>query len=261
MKVSYYTIQDKFSCRMALITDLHERDPKGVIKKLKEIQPDLICVAGDILERTDIGCDKRSKKDYSLFTRWFQRMVHILNNFLFFVFQSEGNPKSENAYEFFKECSKLAPVFYSLGNHEYYFNEKDQAVLHSYKIHLLDNEFVKYKQMWIGGLSPNVDFSMLDAFEKQDGFKLLLSHHPEYYEKYLKKYELDCILSGHAHGGQIRIGKQGLYAPNQGFFPKYTKGKYGKMIVSAGCANTAAIPRIHNEVEIVCIDIKKAFQK
>ena len=61
------------------------------------------------------------------------------------------------------------------------------------------------------------------------------------------------------HGGQWRYYSlihsewRGLYSPSQGFFPKYSSGIYGNMIVSRGLANTSRIPRIFNEPEIVFI--------
>ena len=119
--------------------------------------------------------------------------------------------------------------------------------------------------LFIGGLSsgrnyndanasqkPNIYF--LSAFEKVDGFKILLCHHPEYYKKYLYDRNIDLIISGHAHGGQVRFLNQGLFAPGQGLFPKFTSGMHdGKLIVSRGIAGTELFPRINNSAEIVYI--------
>ena len=92
--------------------------------------------------------------------------------------------------------------------------------------------------------------------------KILLSHHPEYYPRYLEGRNIDLIFSGHAHGGQWRIPfvLNGLYAPDQGLFPKYAGGKYEKdgsvMIVSRGLAReTTPVPRIFNRPEIVIVNI------
>ena len=102
----------------------------------------------------------------------------------------------------------------------------------------------------------------LDQFEKADGYRILISHHPEYWDGYgatLNKRNIDLVLSGHAHGGQIRLFNKGLYAPGQGWLPKYTKGiyegEYGKMIVSAGMSNTSRIPRFFNPTEIVEVNL------
>lgn len=62
------------------------------------------------------------------------------------------------------------------------------------------------------------------------------------------------ILSGRCHGGQIRIWNHGIFAPGQGLLPKYHHGVYhGHLVVSAGCANTAPIPRWGNEPEVVIV--------
>ena len=85
-----------------------------------------------------------------------------------------------------------------------------------------------------------------------DGYKVLLSHHPEYLP--LVEPYADLIVSGHSHGGQFRLFGRGLFAPGQGWFPKYSRGQYGKMIVSAGLTNTTWVPRINNPTELVIIE-------
>jgi predicted MPP superfamily phosphohydrolase len=95
---------------------------------------------------------------------------------------------------------------------------------------------------------------------------VLLAHRPEYIDSYLD-YDFDLILSGHAHGGQWRIPLliNGLYAPNQGWFPKYAGGRYelgnSTFIVSRGLAKESVrVPRIFNPPELVVIDIT-AFEE
>lgn len=97
---------------------------------------------------------------------------------------------------------------------------------------------------------------MLDLSMSMKGFKIFLSHHPEYYESYLKGRDIDLIISGHAHGGQIRIGNRGLYAIGHSLFSKYTSGiPDGKFVVSSGVAGTELLHRINNKPEIVYIKI------
>ena len=165
-------------------------------------------------------------------------------------------------------------------------SDKDKQIITDTGVKLLDNTWTEFNGVFIGaltssGVSAYAQFrkgkdrvypkwqhfnapqrnepviGWLDEFEKQGGKKLLLCHHPEYRDKYLKDRSIDLILSGHAHGGQIRLLGRGLYAPGQGIFPKYTSGIHANMIISRGLSNTAGfIPRLFNPREIVYIVAK-----
>ena len=92
--------------------------------------------------------------------------------------------------------------------------------------------------------------------KKVQDYKILLDHHSENYELYTKKLSIDLILSGHNHGGQIRLFGRGLYEANQGIFPQYSGGLYDeRLIVSRGLANTKQIPRINNPTELVFVTL------
>ena len=108
---------------------------------------------------------------------------------------------------------------------------------------------------------PRVDD--LDEFFAYDGVKILICHHPEYYAKYLRDRDVDLVLSGHAHGGQWRLFGLGLYAPDQGLFPKYTSGVHeDTLVISRGTANTGGIiPRLFNPREVVCIRINESKER
>lgn len=101
------------------------------------------------------------------------------------------------------------------------------------------------------------------ALKEDDLYTIVLSHRPEYYNEYIK-YGVDLILTGHAHGGQVRIpGLGGLYAPGQGWFPEYTEGICLKnedypMIIGRGIGNSVEVPRIFNPPEINTIVLKHA---
>lgn len=89
-------------------------------------------------------------------------------------------------------------------------------------------------------------------------FTVLLAHRPELLAKYAQ-FPLDLVVSGHAHGGQVRIPGvlNGLYAPNQGWFPKLAGGAYAQggttLIVSRGLAVRTRLPRIFNRPEVVLV--------
>lgn len=94
---------------------------------------------------------------------------------------------------------------------------------------------------------------------RDDRFTVLLSHRPDRIDFYREGFDL--ILTGHAHGGQIRIPlllENGLWSPNQGFFPAYTTGMHdageGKMIISRGMSKGFP-PRIFNRPELVIVHL------
>jgi predicted MPP superfamily phosphohydrolase len=103
--------------------------------------------------------------------------------------------------------------------------------------------------------------SMKKAFARLNelpSFKILMAYRPENIEHY-RRYSFDLVVSGHTHGGQVRIPYilNGLYAPNQGIFPKYAGGLYrhGSLthVVSRGLSINKKLPRIFNPPELVVI--------
>lgn len=237
--------------RMALLSDSHNRNMLPALHSLEKHHPQMIMIAGD------------------------------------FVFgDTPSNPnllkmeESTNAMALLNGCSSIAPTFVSLGNHEWMLNSADLYLIRSTGAVLLDNEWTTMDGVIIGGLSSATkhqkdceattelypssmkrvkdaqpELSWLESMEHQEGYKILLSHHPEYYTRHLQNVAVDLILSGHAHGGQWRIGGKGIFAPGQGFFPQYTSGVHDrKLVISRGLSNTKAIPRLGNPTEIVYIE-------
>ena len=108
-------------------------------------------------------------------------------------------------------------------------------------------------------LSESILEAKLSQVNISDGFTILLSHRPEYFNVYQNK-NIDLVLSGHAHGGQFRLPLGGgVIAPGQGLFPKYDAGAYTEngttMIVSRGIGNSIIPVRINNPPEIVIIEL------
>lgn len=266
MKITEYTVKVNIrkKLRIALSADLHNRPADDVIRALKKAGPDLILVCGDLLNARIPG--------HGIYEEIPGSAQHLKD--------------SEHAAAFLKEAVSIAPVFFSTGNHELYFNEEDRELLRDLGVGFLDDAFTHYGELVIGGLSSpyhvlagtgkshtsqesarrwemifdSVNLSWLSDFENEPGVKLLMCHHPEFYEKYLKSHKkIDLILAGHTHGGQIRLFGKGLFAYGQGFFPRYSAGFYdGRMIVSSGLANTTRIPRIGNPKELVIVTLVPA---
>ena len=234
MKVTHYKIQTEkgVKLRIAVVADLHGCVFDRVIDEIKKSRPDIIAVPGDLTNKRE---------------------------------ETVGSPC------FLSEAAKIAPTFYSIGNHERKGGFDRESIEKSGAI-LLDDGFTELNGVFIGGLSsgfedekqgnlkktPKPELDWLDAFARCEGYKILLSHHPEYYPAYLKNVDCDLILSGHAHGGQWRFFGRGVFAPGQGLFPKYTSGIYdGKLVVSRGLCNHTPIPRIFNPTELLIVDVNK----
>ena len=250
---NYIVITDKFeegvSIRAVLISDLHSHihghGQSKLISKIRGQNPDVILLAGDIAD------DKTPIKGTELLL--------------------EG-------------IKDMAPVFYVTGNHEYWSGEVENIkdTIRSYGVTVLEDE---YKEIIINGVHVIIagvcdpervmyeekglgkpEHENLSEAGQKDHFKILISHRPEQIGQY-EKYKFDLAASGHAHGGQVRIPflLNGLFAPNQGWFPKYAGGRYefGTMthIVSRGVSFNPILPRVFNPPEIVVIDIFKGGKK
>ena len=253
MQETFYTVPG-CPVLIAQVSDLHERPYDGVLASLRQNRPDLICITGDF---------------------FFGRPV-----------KSGLKIEAAKVLPFFSVCASLAPCFVSFGNHEWMIQQEDIALINKTGTRVLDNTFtacdIAGAHLTLGGLSssrvsacqllckvgydvrshdlyahadravPIVDW--LDAYCAAPGYHVLLCHHPEYYPKYLRDLDIPLILSGHAHGGQVRIFGQGLYSPGQGVFPKLTSGvKDGRLVVSRGLANRQKVPRLFNPPEIVYV--------
>ena len=268
-----YSISGDVFLTIAHISDLHNKDGRQAIESMRNRKPDIIVITGDLVLR-------RRPKDDML------------------IVQSE-----KNVLPFLSECAQIATTYMSLGNHEIMLNQDDFDLIAQTGVELLDNRFVKTDKYVIGGVTsayvsryrreieemeagekaaegtkagrylipkpfwrPRMqesDYAWIDTFVKVPRYRILLSHHPEYWcleEPMLINRNIDLVLSGHAHGGQFRLFGQGFFAPGQGWFPKYTsgihRGKYGRMIISKGMANTVRVaPRLFNPTEVVYIEV------
>jgi uncharacterized protein len=165
------------------------------------------------------------------------------------------------ALAFIAAASQKIPTFVGVGNHELRLKnfEDFRTAVGKTAATLLFNEYTRAGELVIGCWYRPENYGhrdMLPAMEAEDGVKILLCHRPEDYMHRLRASNVDLVLAGHAHGGQIRLFNRGLYAPGQGLFPKYTRGvQDGRMIVSAGAGNNVLIPRLFNPREVLWIDL------
>ena len=229
------------------LTDLHNYQfgikNHRLVEKVREENPDLIFLTGDML--------------------------------------NEDETRTGICINLVEQLVEIAPVYASLGNHEIgYMNREGNNNLISeieqtgavvLNAQYIDTE-VNGVPVRIGGvygyvLAPDQakgdEQVFMEEFQDTDRFKILLSHIPEglLLWKSMEYWNVDLVFSGHVHGGQVRlpfIG--GLYDPEEGYFPTYTKGMFecgnGTMILSAGLGSSRGRLRINNFPEMVVCEIR-----
>lgn len=249
--VRNYTIKtDKLlptqSVKIVLITDLHShmygKGQQNIVKKIMVQNPDIIALAGDIADD----------------------QVPIYGTEVFL-----------------KAIKDIAPIYYVTGNHEIWTRDVSNVkdIFRSYGVRVLENNYEKVHINGIDLIIAGIEDPDIIPYERpgsnwyeevkegllnvgnKEAYKILLSHRPELVDFY-DTLNVDIVLSGHAHGGQVRIPfiLNGLYAPHQGFFPKYAGGLYEHEnythIVSRGASFNPKLPRIFNPPELVSITIQ-----
>jgi predicted MPP superfamily phosphohydrolase len=234
--------------RIVQISDLHNaefgKDNSRLITKIKEANPDIIVITGDYV-------DKR-------------------------------RPNADISVDLTRELVKIAPCYYVTGNHEARLGETFSyleenlkelgvTVLRNNTSYITRNgEKISISGVddpafaddsFFGLLSSSIMKQELQDIETGEDYNILLSHHPEHFELYKEK-GFNLVFSGHTHGGQFRIPfVGGVFAPDQGIFPKYDAGLFEEdgtsMIISRGIGNSIIPFRINNFPEIVVVNLHK----
>ena len=235
------------------LSDLHSKafgkDNIKLIEKINEISPSIIVMTGDMVNCNDTNFDN------------FFHLVDVI--------------------------SQKYDVYYIVGNHEESMKSsyKNTIIdyLKSHNVNVLDNEKVTLekdgKEIDLYGMWCNLKYyTAKDAKEKYDftldvmnkimedetldenKFNILLAHNPNFIEAYTK-WGADLTLSGHIHGGMVRlpfIG--GVFSPDTFLFPKYSEGLYNvndkELIVSRGLGRGVRGFRFFNRPEINVITLK-----
>ena len=239
--------------RVVLLTDLHNSEfgegNARLISLVAEEKPDLILLAGDLLNQTE--------------------------------------ERTDIAVSLIRELSAVAPVYVSLGNHEVQHEKNFGSELRPtlaeagatvLEYNWLDVE-IKGQALRIGGLygyclpgkylktgeTRESECAFLEEFQDTERTKLLLCHMPVCWmiNGSLDAWNVDLVFSGHAHGGQMRfpwIG--GLYAPDQGWFPGRCEGLYESkdgsrcLVLSRGLGSSGKkLPRFNNLPEVLVLDL------
>ena len=240
------------SVRVILLSDLHGksfgRENSRLIAKIQEQSPDVIFLDGDMIDRSADSADV-------------QELLRLI-----------------------KRLHEIAPVYFAPGNHELEYMQTDASLLTQVAeagAIVVNDSYADVtlagQPLRIGGtmghafyfgrseeeFSSSPEYQFLKAFEDTDVPKICLAHMPDtfIFNGAYNLWNVDLILSGHTHGGLIRlpfIG--GLYAPMQGWFPEYDQGyfrlgEHMQMVITSGLAGHGLLPRVNNLPEIVVIDL------
>lgn len=221
--------------RIVQISDLHNTEfgsqNQRLLTKIEDLRPDILVITGDIVDA--------------------------------------NHTKSDVAIRFCEQAVTICPVYVITGNHELWLDATEQQVLYdgirNSGAVILNNKMTEItknqESVFLCGLddaslSGGTLKELSQNFE-QDKLTVLLAHEPQYFADYCN-YAPDLILTGHAHGGQVRLPViGGLVAPDQGFFPEYTAGSFTQddttMIISRGLGNSVIPVRVFNLPEIVSV--------
>ncbi|MBE6812131.1 MAG: metallophosphoesterase [Ruminococcaceae bacterium] len=246
VKETFYTVEsDRLPSafggfRIAHVTDLHNDtlgdDNAALLAQLQRAQPDIIAVTGDLID-----CRV---------------------------------PNMQIALAFMQKAVQIAPVYYVTGNHEaalYAEYPSFEKQLIQVGVTVLNNEAVTLTKngqtiTLLGLADPNATtmdsndrISLMQTYTAQ-GFTVVLSHRPEIFDEYCTA-QADLVLTGHAHGGQIRIPFiGGIYAPGQGLLPEYDAGVFTRgntvMYISRGIGNSLFPIRFNNRPELPVITLQ-----
>lgn len=239
--------------RIAHLSDLHNarfgRENRRLLDKLAQAQPDLIVLTGDLIDARRTNLDR--------------------------------------ALAFAVRAAGLAPTYYVPGNHEARLPaaqyQRLRQGLTAVGVTVLEHERVTLTRggdrLTLLGLADQafartqgdhrpaaqLAAEALEALQTaEDGYTILLVHRPESFPVYAA-LGADLVLSGHTHGGQVRLpGLGGLFAPSQGFFPRYDAGLYrqgqASLVISRGLGNSLAPLRLNNRPEVVVLTLSPGPQ-
>lgn len=235
----YGLVSSKVSTEFVIahVSDLHEKcfgeRNEGLFAAVSEINPDLIAITGDLVAHEN---QTAADIEYTEFTG--------------------------------KGLSDIAPSFFVTGNHEKRFEREIIDALERNDVKIVDHDVyalnVRGTTINIGGI-PDLDMGgetarAVEAFRGHEGFNLFLTHRPEVFTEVVGE-DIDLVLAGHTHAGQIRIpGVSSLYMMGQGFLPKFMEGEVSvdgtTMIISRGLGSSGyPTVRFNNPPDLVAIQV------
>ncbi len=244
--------------KFAFLSDLHDkkygRNNINLIRAIDEVKPDALLVGGDMIlaspEENNINAKELMNKLADKYT-----IYHGMGNH-----EYRSDLYREKYGKMYDEYSK--PL---IGRGVVFLRNK-AVLLEDYNVEIRGVEIDRkyYKRFSVRYMD---DTYMEEILGKNEGthYEIFLAHNPDYFKQY-KDYGADLTLSGHVHGGLIRMPLVGgIASPAVRFFPKYDGGLFtiekSNMVVSRGLGTHTLPVRIFNPAELVVIHLKPACKE
>ncbi len=260
--------------RVIQLSDLHGssygKNNKKLLERVKALEPDIIICTGDMVDS--------AKEDVDFAVSLGEELSKIAPSYYVY-----GNNEVETIYDFPLNEKELDKKFgFDKNNRDetalLKLEDSFEEKLENAGIKVLKNEkdTIKVKTMSIdvyGVLNSNPssfwsysEKAFFDyIYENPDNLKITAVHEPFIFEEFQPEFWGDLLLSGHTHGGVMRIPVLGpLFTREGGLFPerngKFVYGRYeaaGKLLIVSGGLENSNVFRINNQPELVVIDINK----
>lgn len=260
-----------------ILADLHNNNfgmnNERLISKIEKLKPEFIVMAGDIINKGSkcspsnaLTLMEQLAANYKIFYAYGnheqrlnglntnndedkikqQAVSHAINN------NTEQKHLFSSWTEYKNKLTKLGVIF--LDNKSTFFIKNGE------KLRItgvsIDKKFFEHTR------KPAMEKGYLNTLignSKDADYQILIAHNPVYFKEYIG-WGADLILSGHLHGGLVRLpGIGGMVSPQVSLFPKYDAGIFSEnghqMVVSRGLGSHSIMPRIFNAPEIVSVTL------
>lgn len=241
--------------RMVMLSDLHGqsygKNNSRLLRTIDAIMPDMIVIAGDMLTAA-------KKVEVTPILEFMQRLA-----WKYPVYYANGNHESslrmytkkyQGVYQYYAHSLRKAGVILLEDDRLKLKIKGMPAVIYGYELHRRFYTRHSRAQLSVGEMQNTI------GRPDPDAYNILIAHNPTHFLTYAD-WGADLTLSGHLHGGFIRLPKfGGIVSPQFELFPKYDRGLYEKeghwLVVSSGLGMHSIKMRINNPPELVTVTIK-----